>query len=98
VSYLAICTFDLKNATYQDYQAAYTALEAVGLGKVIIPTGGGEVVMPTTTTAGEFNGASATDVRDYVREQVRQAFAARPFSSEIFVAVGGDWAWGAANT
>jgi hypothetical protein len=98
MSYLAICTFDLENATYQDYQAAYTALEAVGLTKVIIPTNGGHVVMPTTTTAGEFDGASAAAVRDYVRDQVRQAFAAQRLSSEIFVAVGGNWAWGAANT
>jgi len=98
VSYLAICTFDLSNATHQDYQTAYSALEAIGLKKVILTSDGGQVVMPTTTTTGEFNGASAVAVRDYVREQVRQALASRRLSAEIFVAVGGDWAWGAART
>ncbi len=98
MSYFATCTFDLKNASNQDYQDAYAALAAIGLRKVVVGDAGKQVVAPTTTTAGEFNGASASAVRDFVREQVREAFKARQFSSEIFVVVGGDWAWGAATT
>ena len=98
MSYLVVCTFDLKNANYSDYQNAYSDLATIGLKKVVVPTGGGKVVMPTTTTVGEFNGTSAASVRDYVLGKVKAAFAARGFSSEIFVAVGGDWAWGAATT
>jgi hypothetical protein len=98
LAYLAICTFDLKNATYQDYLDAYSDLERIGLKKVIISESGGQVVAPTTTTAGEFTGSSASTIRDDVRDQVRQAFLARRFSSEIFVVISGDWAWGAAST
>lgn len=98
MSYFVVCTFDLKNASYSDYQNAYSDLAAIGLQKVVVSTGGGKVVMPTTTTAGEFTGTSAAGVRDYVLNQAKAAFAARKFSSEIFLGVGGDWAWGAATT
>lgn len=98
MSYLVICTFDLKNASNQDYQNAYADLEKIGLKKVVVGTQGRNIVMPTTTTAGEFNGVSATAVRDSVLEQVRKAFVARRFSSEIFIVASGDWAWGASTT
>jgi hypothetical protein len=47
---------------------------------------------------GTFNGKSAPDVRNEVRDRVQKAFQAGRFSSEIFVVVGGDWAWGGATT
>jgi hypothetical protein len=47
---------------------------------------------------GDYNGTSASSVRDHVRTQVKAAFAARRFRSEIFVAVGENGAWGAATT
>lgn len=34
MSYLAFCTFDLKNASSQDYKNAYADLEEIGLTKV----------------------------------------------------------------
>jgi hypothetical protein len=98
MSYLVICTFDLKNANHQDYQNAYADLAKIGLNKIIVGSQGGRVVTPTTTTAGEFNGNSAASVCNDIRAQVKSIFAARRFSSEIFVMVGGDWAWGATTT
>lgn len=98
MSYFVVCTFDLKNATQSDYQNAYSDLEKIGLAEVIISDGGGKVIIPTTATAGTFNGVSAASVRDHVCDEVQQAFAARRFSSEIFIAVGGDWAWGGRTT
>ena len=98
MSYLVVCTFDLKDASYQDYQNAYADLAQSGLKKVVLSDQGGKVVIPTTTVAGELNGTSAPSVRDYACDQVQKAFAARRFSSEIFVAVGGDWAWGGRTT
>jgi hypothetical protein len=98
MSYLVTCTFDLKNASRTDYENAYTDLKRIGLNRVIVSANGSQVVAPTTMTAGEFNGQSATAVRDYVRDKVRAVFSARRLSSEIFVVVGGDWAWGAATS
>lgn len=98
MSYLVLCTFDLKNATSNDYQNAYAELDALGLKRVQKTGNGGQVVIPTTAAMGEFNGASAASVRDHVCDQVRAAFARRGFKSEIFIAVGGDWAWGSRST
>jgi len=98
MSYLVFCTFDLKNATSQNYQTAYSDLAALGLAKIQKSDNGGDAVIPTTSVMGIFNGASAISVRDDMRNKVQAIFNARGFRSEIFVVVGGDWAWGAATT
>lgn len=98
MSYVAFCTFDLKNANRQDYENAYSSLRKIGLERVRVGSNGNEVVIPTTSVMGEFNGESASAVRDYVRKKVKSAFKSRGFNSEIFVLVGGDWAWGATTT
>ena len=84
-SYFVICTFDLKNASRDDYTNAYADLAALGLNKVVVAGSGKEVVMPTTTTAGNFNGASAQKVSGDVSEWVKGKFAGRGFKSEIYV-------------
>ena len=98
MSYFVVCTFDLKNATRTDYQNAYDDLGEIGLHKTVVGSQGKEVVAPTTMTMGEFNGADAGSIRDDVRNQVAAAFRARGLSSEIFVIVAGNWAWGASST
>jgi hypothetical protein len=98
MSYLVTCTFDLKGASRADYENAYSDLKRLGLDRVVVAGDGQRVVAPTTMTAGEFNGQNATAVRDYVRDKVRAGFSARRFAAEIFVVVGGDWAWGAATS
>ena len=98
MSYLVLCTFDLKNASSQDYKNAYADLEKIGLTKIQKSDKGGDVVIPTTSAMGTFNGSSSSEVRDQVRGKVKAAFAARKFKSEIFVAVGQSWSWGATTT
>jgi hypothetical protein len=98
MAYLVFCTFDLKNATSTDYQNAYADLKALGLEKVQKGGSGNNVVIPTTSAMGEYNGADAGSVRDTVRDNIRAAFAKRGFKSEIFVVVGGSWAWGSGTT
>lgn len=98
MSYFVVCTFDLRKATRTDYQNAYDDLEAIGLHKTVVSSQGREVVAPTTMTIGEFDGADAGSVRDHIRNEVQAAFKARRLSSEIFVMVGGNWAWGANST
>ena len=98
MTYIVTCTFDLKQASRQDYQNAYNDLSQIGLKKVVVSNKGTDIVAPTTMTIGEFNGQSAVVVRDHVRNAVKEAFAARRLSSEIFVVVGGDWTWGAVST
>ena len=98
MSYGVFCTFDLKNASSKDYQNAYADLEKLGLKKVVAGTTG-DVVIPTTSVFGSFNGSSAASVREDLRQRVKNAFQARGFDSEIFVFVGGeDWTWGSTTT
>jgi hypothetical protein len=98
MSYLVVCTFDLKNASRQDYENAYADLKKLGMERVVMSDKNKPVVIPTTTVSGEFEGDSAGTIRDNILEKVRRAFSARGFSSEIFIVVGGNWAWGGAST
>jgi hypothetical protein len=98
MAYFALCTFDLKNASSQDYQNAYADLERLGFKRVVVADNSNNVVIPTTTVAGEFNSSSAAAVRAHLCDQVQAAFRARRFTSEIFVLAAGDWAWGGRTT
>ena len=99
MSYVVLCTFDLKNASATDYQNAYSDLEMLGLSRVQDNSSGGKTVIPTTTVLGTYNGQNAGAIRDEVRAKVKAAFSARRFKSEIFVVVGGsDWGWGATTS
>lgn len=98
MSYLVFCTFDLKNATSQNYQTAYSDLEKLGLKKVQKGDNGTEAVIPTTSVMGTFNGTSVASVSNDIRDRVQAAFKARSFKSEIFLVVGGDWAWRSETT
>lgn len=98
MSYLVFCTFDLKSASSQDYQNAYADLEKLGLSRVQKNSQGANDVIPTTSAMGFFDGASASKVCGDIRDNVRAAFTARRFKSEIFVVTGGDWSWVASTT
>jgi hypothetical protein len=98
VSYLVFCTFDLKRASSQDYQNAYADLARIGLNKVVTGDNKKDVVIPTTAAMGTFNGVSAKQVREDIRDRIQAAFQARRLTSEIFIVVGGDWAWGVGTT
>lgn len=98
MSYLVFCTFDLKNATAQDYQNAYADLEKFGLKKVVVSNQGNKVVIPTTAVMGEFNGENASSISTDIRNRVQNAFSSRGFKSEIFVVAGTSWAWAAGAT
>lgn len=98
MSYFAVCSFDLKNASYDDYQNAYADLARLGLSKTLISGQGSKVLLPTTTCAGEFTGNSADEVRDRLSNGVQATFKSRGFTSEIFISVGDNWAWGHRTT
>lgn len=98
MSYLVSCSFDLKRASGDDYKNAYSDLEKIGLKRVVVSGSGGSFVVPTTMVIGELTGSSAVNVRDNILNLVKNTFKLRHFSSEIFVTVGGDWAWGVETT
>ncbi len=105
MTYLVVCTFDLKDASSEDYQNAYEDLSRLGLDRSLISSPrdpvwqGRPAILPAMTTAGKsFKGRSAGAVRDAVTERVESTFRARGFEFEIFVLVSGDWAWSQRTT
>ena len=94
MSYFVVVTFDIANGRSEDYEAIYQNFAALGLSRTLPSGQGNTVKLPTTTTAGEFNGQSASAVRDYLCDQTQQCFVRRRLNGEIFVSVGGDWSWG----
>lgn len=97
-TYFTTCTFDLKNGSQQDYQNAYADLAKLGFSRVVVGNLGNKITLPTTTTAGEFTGTNAISIRDGLTGSVEKTFTARNFTYELFVTVGGDWAWGYRTT
>ena len=93
MSYFVVVTFDIANGRLEDYEGVYKDFVAMGLTRTLQSGKGKTVRLPTTTTAGEFNGQSAGAVRDYLCDQTQRCFVRRHLRGEIFVSVGGDWAW-----
>lgn len=93
-SFFATVAFDLRDANSADYECAEKNLGAVGLYKTLKADNGNSVELPYNTFAGTFNGETAASVRDYVQEQSRAALNKCGLSGRLFVAVGGNWAWG----
>jgi len=92
MSYFAVVTFDIKNGSDEDYETVYSEFEKIGLSAII--TGQKkEVKLPTTTTAGEFSGESASKLGDLIAEKTQNVFTQNNIKGEIFVSVGGNWAW-----
>jgi hypothetical protein len=93
MSYFVTVSFDLKNASSDDYETAYSELAKIGVHKILVSDSAIKVSLPTTTCAGTFTGSTPVSVRGFVAEKIQQAFQSQCLQGEIFVAVGGDWAW-----
>lgn len=96
MSYGVILSFDLKNASSDDYGNAYEDVKKIGFKTHLVGDTNKSIQLPTTTCYGVFDGASAEAVTLVLREKVKAAFVARKFTYEIFVAAGGGghwWGW-----
>lgn len=94
MSYLAVVTFDLVNAESEDYECIDGKFAKIGLTRSMKADNGNTVDLPFNTYAGKFEGTSAGQVRDYVTNQAELAMKSCSVKGKLFVAVGGDWAWG----
>ncbi|MEZ9799587.1 hypothetical protein AB4279_21510 [Vibrio cyclitrophicus] len=93
MSYFALCTFDLSNASSSDYDDAYTELANLGLNTSIQGKSGKDISLPNTTVAGKFSGSSDADIRDELISDIEKAFNAKGLNSKIFVIVSDNYAW-----
>lgn len=93
MSYFVVVTFDIADGDKEDYEAVSEGFEKIGLSTEITSNNKNKIKLPTTTTAGEFNGDSAVAVRDFVCTQTKAVFTNNSLKGEIFVSVGENWAW-----
>ena len=98
MSYLVLCTFDLENASLEDYKNAYRVLEEIGLYKEAIPKSGTAITLPNTVTMGEFNGDNVSLVKENILVQIKNKFKALRLKSKIFITVSSGWSWSQATT
>lgn len=98
MSYLVLCTFDLENASSEDYKNAYTALEQIGLYKEAIPKSGTAITLPNTVTIGEFNGDTSSLVKEDILSQIKNEFKVLRLKSKIFITVSSSWSWSQSTT
>ena len=97
MSYIAIVSFDIKNGSTKDYENVYKGFETIGLKRIITSDNGKNILLPTTTTAGQFSEQTAVAVRDDLCTKTEAVFTRNGIHGEIFIAVGGDWAWSHRN-
>lgn len=98
MSYLVLCTFDLENASSEDYNNAYRVLEEIGLSKETTSDTSSIVTLPNTVTIGKFNGVSPISIKEDILAQIKNGFKALRLKSKIFIIVSSGWSWAQSKT
>ena len=86
-------SFDLHDASKEDYTKFYNALAKIGLNHWV-KGNIGKLELPQSAVIGDFTGISVEDVRDRTRISVVQILEAMRLKGFIFVAVGENGTWG----
>jgi hypothetical protein len=99
MSYLAVVTFDLDGASPRYYPRVQKQLGNMNLEKKLkIKRSRKFSSLPSNTFAGTFSGewneASASEVRDHLRAEVAKAIKTLGLKGTVFVAIGDSWSWG----
>lgn len=94
MSFLVTVSFDLKNASAQDYQNVDQEFSKIGLSRTIEGSTGKNHSLPDNTYSGEFEGSSVGKVRNDLADRVSEALRNAGVKSQVYIVVGGSWAWG----
>lgn len=92
---LVIATFDIRNATSEDYEHVTEELEALGLYKEVTGDKDFSTSLPNNTYAGEFNAVDDTKAfAKEIRDTIKKIITARNKRAKVYVVVApGKWAW-----
>lgn len=93
MSYFVLCTFDLFNATSEDYESAYSELKKLGLHTALEAASGKTVDLPNTTAAGLFTGDKHSSIADDLLRLVKERFSAQGLKYKVFISVADGYAW-----
>lgn len=94
MKYFVTVTFELKDATNEDYKRLYKELEQIGFYKILRASNGNIVTIPTSTVVCETTGSNADLLRDTTRDKLNILFKACKLKGEVFIIVSGEWSWG----
>jgi hypothetical protein len=95
VSYQVVVTFDLVDASSEQYRCVRDELSSMGLYSLVIGSNDQTIDLPYNTFQGDFYGSSSGELRDSIRSRMVEAFRRCGVTGPIFVTVGGvDWTWG----
>jgi hypothetical protein len=95
VIYQVVVTFDLVDASSEQYRCVRDELSSMGLYSLVIGSNDQTIDLPYNTFQGDFYGSSSGELRDSIRSRMVEAFRRCGVAGPIFVTVGGvDWTWG----
>lgn len=95
MSYQVVVTFDLVDASSDQYACVREALSDMGLYNFVITREDETRDLPRNTFTGDLYGSEASEIRDSVRSRLRDAFGCCGVRGPLWVAVGGEeHTWG----
>jgi hypothetical protein len=95
VSYQVVVTFDLVNASSDNYQCVREELSSMGLYNFVFGRHDTIVDLPHNTFVGDLYGSHVDEIRDSIRSQMQNAFRRCGVRGPILVTVGGpESTWG----
>lgn len=86
MNFTALCTFDLTNASEEDYEKAYEVLENIGLSREADGTNR-QIDLPNTTVLGEFDRETKAEVKEFIAEKIKKSFKELNLKSKAFIMV-----------
>jgi hypothetical protein len=101
MSFGVTVTFDIHNSEDADYDEITKLLESIKLYKSVKSDKNKIIDLPNNTYFGEFDSSqikSTGDLSGSIVNWIKKEFDRMDLRSNIFVAVGGDWAWGSRTT
>jgi len=94
LQYLAVCTFELKNATQSDYETAYAALQVIGLRPDDAANIDCVSELPAISMVGTYWSTDIRFLRNCLNFKLQEVFARHGLEAEFLVVISrGDLAW-----
>ncbi len=93
MSYLVHLSLHFPMETAGTYEKTKRVLNEMGLYGSLAAKDKTLAVLPRNTFAGQFEGENASTIRADLGARVAAAFKANGIAANIFISVGGTWAW-----
>jgi len=94
MQYLAVCTFELKDATESDYETAYAALHVIGLRRDHAANIDGVSELPAIAMVGTYTSTDIRFLRNCLNFKLKEVFSRHGLEAEFLVVISrGELAW-----